>query len=107
MKQLVKMLGFVIEVIASLILIFYYIIESIVIKLVPVKFRNLKNVSGQVVVVTGAGGGIGRLLALKLPDSAAKSFAGMSSNKVLFICNFIVSNRWNKGIRILYFKLSQ
>ena len=72
MKQLVKMLGFVIEVIASLILIFYYIIESIVIKLVPVKLRNLKNVSGQVVVVTGAGGGIGRLLALKLARLGCK-----------------------------------
>ena len=72
MKQLVKMLGFVIEVITSLILIFYYIIESIVIKLVPVKLRNLKNVSGQVVVVTGAGGGIGRLLALKLARLGCK-----------------------------------
>ena len=66
------MLGFIFEVIASLILILYYVIESIVIKLVPVKLRNSKNVSGQVVVVTGAGGGIGRLLALKLARLGCK-----------------------------------
>jgi len=59
------MLAFLVELVTSLILFFYYIIESIVIKLIPVRFRS-KDVSGQIVLVTGAGGGIGRLLALKL-----------------------------------------
>ena len=66
------MFGFIFEVITGLILILYYVIESIVIKLVPVKVRNSKNISGQVVVVTGAGGGIGRLLALKLAKLGCK-----------------------------------
>ena len=66
------MLGFIFEVIASLILILYYVIESIVIKLIPGKLRNLKNISGQVVVITGAGGGVGRLLALKLARLGCK-----------------------------------
>jgi len=52
-----------IEAVFNIVLLFYYIIESIVIRLIPIKYRA-KDISGQIVLVTGAGGGIGRLLAL-------------------------------------------
>lgn len=59
------MFAFLLEIITSLILFLYYIIESILINFIPVRFRS-KDVSGQIVLITGAGGDIGRLLALKL-----------------------------------------
>lgn len=54
-----------VQVALNLLLIYYYIIESIVIRWIPVKYRA-KDISGQIALVTGAGGGIGRLIALKL-----------------------------------------
>ena len=52
-----------IEAVFNILLLFYFIIESFIIRLIPIKYRA-KDVSGQIVLVTGAGGGIGRLLAL-------------------------------------------
>ena len=52
-----------IEAVFNILLLFYFIIESFVIRLIPIKYRA-KDISGQIVLVTGAGGGIGRLLAL-------------------------------------------
>lgn len=55
----------IVNVAFNLMLIYYYIVESIVIRWIPVKYRS-KDISGQIALVTGAGGGIGRLIALKL-----------------------------------------
>ena len=52
-------------------LIFYYIVESIVVKFIPARFLYKKDVNGQVVLITGAGGGIGRLLAIGLAKLGA------------------------------------
>lgn len=41
------------------------IVEAIINQFIPVKYRA-KNISGQIVLLTGAGGGIGRPLALEL-----------------------------------------
>ena len=49
-----------IDTIVNILLLFYFMIESFIIRLIPVKFRA-KNISGQIALVTGAGGGIGRL----------------------------------------------
>ena len=49
----------------TLLVIVRDIVEAIVKHFIPVKYRA-KNISGQIVLVTGAGGGIGRPLALGL-----------------------------------------
>ncbi|XP_054250677.1 epidermal retinol dehydrogenase 2 [Indicator indicator] len=57
-------------------LFFYYLLESLVFLIVP---RRKKDVSGEIVLVTGAGSGIGRLLSLK--------FASLGSTVVLWDIN--------------------
>jgi len=50
----------------------YYVIEAIVLSIIPDKYRPKKNISGQIALVTGAGGGIGRLLALGLASQGCR-----------------------------------
>lgn len=59
------------DAVISIFHLFYCIIESIVIRLIPIKYRS-KDINGQIVLVTGAGGGIGRLLALGLANLGCK-----------------------------------
>merc|ERR1711973_943446 len=66
-----KMLS-VVRVVCQVFLIFFYIIESIVLKFVPAQFLYKKEIRGQIVLITGAGGGIGRLLALGLAKLGGK-----------------------------------
>jgi all-trans-retinol dehydrogenase (NAD+) len=65
------MLTLILETIFNLVMLFYYIVESIVVKFIPIRFRS-KDISGQVALVTGAGGGIGRLIALGLSSRGCK-----------------------------------
>jgi len=62
----------VVRVVCQVFLIFFYIIESIVLKFVPAQFLYKKEIRGQIVLITGAGGGIGRLLALGLAKLGGK-----------------------------------
>lgn len=50
----------------------YYILESIFWTLVPNALRPMKNLDGDIVLVTGGGGGVGRHLAIKLARLGAK-----------------------------------
>ncbi|XP_053672317.1 epidermal retinol dehydrogenase 2 [Anopheles nili] len=50
----------------------YYMGETIVNTLTPYRFRKLKDVSGQVVLITGGGGGVGRQLALNFARLRAR-----------------------------------
>lgn len=61
----------IVETIFNLLMLFYYIVESLVVRWIPIKFRS-KDISGQIALVTGAGGGIGRLLALGLANHGCK-----------------------------------
>jgi len=57
-------MGSILEVCYALLLTFYYVIERLVKIFLPQKMLE-KNISGQVVLVTGGGSGIGRLMCLR------------------------------------------
>lgn len=69
----------IVETIFNLCMLFYYIVESLVVRFIPIRFRS-KDISGQIALVTGAGGGIGRLIALGL------------SNQGKWFCYLFISN---------------
>lgn len=52
----------------------YYFSESLLLMFIPRRLRA-KNVVGEIVLVTGAGGGIGRLIAVKFAKLGARVIA--------------------------------
>ncbi|XP_039558870.1 epidermal retinol dehydrogenase 2-like [Passer montanus] len=69
-------MNFFLETLKVIVLVVYYLLESLVFLVVP---GRKKNVSGEIVLITGAGSGIGRLLALK--------FASLGATVVLWDIN--------------------
>ncbi|NXU39705.1 RDHE2 dehydrogenase, partial [Drymodes brunneopygia] len=69
-------MNFFLETLRFLVLFLYYLLESLVFLVVP---GRKKNVSGEIVLITGAGSGVGRLLALK--------FARLGATVVLWDIN--------------------
>ncbi|XP_064242886.1 epidermal retinol dehydrogenase 2 [Passer domesticus] len=69
-------MNFFLETLKVIVLVVYYLLESLVFFVVP---GRKKNVSGEIVLITGAGSGIGRLLALK--------FASLGATVVLWDIN--------------------
>lgn len=58
------------DVIGFLLLSAVAIVESLVRMFIPLKYR-MKSISGEIALVTGGGGGLGRLLSLRLADLGA------------------------------------
>ncbi|NXR64237.1 RDHE2 dehydrogenase, partial [Rhadina sibilatrix] len=69
-------MNFFLETLKVIVLFIYYLLESLVFLVVP---RRKKNVSGEIVLITGAASGIGRLLAIK--------FASLGATVVLWDIN--------------------
>ncbi|NWU04302.1 RDHE2 dehydrogenase, partial [Urocynchramus pylzowi] len=69
-------MNFFLRTLKVIVLLVYYLLESLVFLVVPAR---KKNVSGEIVLVTGAGSGIGRLLAVK--------FASLGATVVLWDIN--------------------
>ncbi|NXM10788.1 RDHE2 dehydrogenase, partial [Ploceus nigricollis] len=69
-------MNFFLETLKFIVLLVYHLLESLVFLVVP---RRKKNVSGEIVLITGAGSGIGRLLAVK--------FASLGATVVLWDIN--------------------
>jgi len=64
-------MNFVLELIVFNILFIYFILESMVLFFIPARFRS-KNIKGQTVLITGAGSGIGRLMAHRFAKLGCK-----------------------------------
>lgn len=60
------------HIVYNLLLVVYYVVEGVVLKLVPRKYLHRKSVAGETVLVTGAGSGIGRLLSLRFAQRGAR-----------------------------------
>ncbi|NWX29084.1 RDHE2 dehydrogenase, partial [Notiomystis cincta] len=69
-------MNFFLETLRVIVLFVYYLLESLVFLILP---GRKKNVSGEIVLITGAGSGIGRLLAVK--------FASLGATLVLWDIN--------------------
>lgn len=69
-------MNFLLETLKVIGLLFYYLLEAFVFLIVP---KRKKSVSGEIVLITGAGSGIGRLLSLK--------FASLGATVVLWDIN--------------------
>lgn len=61
-----RLLAIVSDLIAFLLVCAVYIIRAIVGLFVPERYKKIKSLAGDVVLITGGGGGLGRMLALRL-----------------------------------------
>ncbi|XP_018787520.1 PREDICTED: epidermal retinol dehydrogenase 2 isoform X2 [Bactrocera latifrons] len=71
-NPLYVILQFIWDLLVFLVKATYFTAETIYYSLLPNYLRKMKNVSGQVVLITGGGGGVGRLLALNFAKQNAR-----------------------------------
>lgn len=71
-KKEQNLLKSIVDVVGFLLISVFYIIHSIYKTLLPKSYQKVKNIDGEVALVTGGGGGLGRLLAMRLAKLGAK-----------------------------------
>lgn len=71
-SQMSKVFDIAKDTVLFLILSCFYMLESLFWTLVPNAIRPMKSLKGDVVLVTGGGGGVGRLLAVRLARLGAR-----------------------------------
>ncbi|CAG0924406.1 unnamed protein product, partial [Notodromas monacha] len=64
-------MSFLLDLVVGIFLIIYYILESWVLFFIPKSLR-MKDIAGQVALVTGGGSGMGRLLCLELAKKGCR-----------------------------------
>lgn len=67
-----NLLQSIVDIVGFVIIALGIIVQSIVRACLPKSYRKMKDLSGQNVLITGGGGGLGRLLALRLASQGAK-----------------------------------
>lgn len=88
-----RLLSTIFNIIAFLLVCIFYIVRSIVQCFIPSSYRKKKSLAGEIVLITGGGGGLGRLL--------AKRFARLGSTVVLWDVNMtgecsVVKAKWKR-----------
>lgn len=56
----------IVDVFGFLLVSLFYILQGIVKVLIPNSYKPIKDVKGEIVLITGGGGGLGRLVAMRL-----------------------------------------
>eukprot|EP00124_Ichthyophonus_hoferi_P003988 Ihof_evm4s391 gene=Ihof_evmTU4s391 len=92
------MLAFILEVIQSVVLIIYYCVEYLVLWVFPQR----KSIKDEVVLITGGGSGIGRLMALKMADLGAVLVLWDVNEKAL---QGVTEEIKTKGGRAVYYRV--
>jgi len=82
----------VVDLVRITILSIWYIVEAAVMSLLPRKLRA-KSVVGELVLITGAGGGIGRLVALRFAKLGARVVVWDKDEQGIYIHNSTASLR--------------
>ncbi|XP_044759327.1 estradiol 17-beta-dehydrogenase 11 [Coccinella septempunctata] len=67
-----NLLQSIVDVVGFIVIALGIIAQSIVRACLPKSYRKFKNLNGQNVLITGGGGGLGRLLALRMANQGAK-----------------------------------
>ncbi|XP_045475892.1 estradiol 17-beta-dehydrogenase 11 [Harmonia axyridis] len=67
-----NLLQSILDIVGFIIIAIGMIVQSIVRACLPKSYRKFKELSGQNVLITGGGGGLGRLLALRIANQGAK-----------------------------------
>ena len=76
------------DLLRMIVLVDYYILEAIVLFFIPSAFRK-KSIENELVLVTGAGSGIGRLQAVLFAEAGCNVVLWDINNKGTYMCMYM------------------